>query len=141
MARVTKAILATSPNVVMLPTAAPRKVENNRFAAQREAKAALRQAQPWPGGRRMFPGESHARRTAETVCAMNKTPELFMLSAILSVLDADARERVRRMTSAYTYSDNEAERQGAAAIEAACPLNVGEQCNLSSAFDHVNGSR
>lgn len=43
MARLTKAILAASPNVVQLPTAASRRVNNNRYREQWKAGQAARQ--------------------------------------------------------------------------------------------------
>lgn len=140
MRRATKAIMAASPNVVKLPTAAPRTVLNNRYAEQRQAMAALREAQPWPG-ERLFPGEHEARRMAEVLCAIEQTPALLMVSALLSVLDNDTREKVRKQMASHANSDTLAHRQAAVATEMSFPMTVGERLNLYRAIDYVTGER
>src|SRR5689334_12786579 len=47
--RLTTATLAASPNVVRLPTAAPRRINNTRYRQPRRAAQVERKAQPWPG--------------------------------------------------------------------------------------------
>jgi hypothetical protein len=74
--------------VVKLPTAARRRVDNNRFADQRRAVRALRTAEPWPG-EYLLPGMREERRTAEALAELNRTPELFAILAILTAFPAN----------------------------------------------------
>ncbi len=88
MARATKAALA-SPNVVALPTAAPRQVQQQYNRASRAARGALREACPWPG-QYHHPQQREAMRKADIIRQMPVTPELLLVSMLLQTVPEDA---------------------------------------------------
>lgn len=99
MPRATKAALAAS-NVVALPTAAPRQVNNSRYAAQRQARLALRHEQPWPGEHKW----PHLRRqdVEDRLCAtMERSPELLIVMTMFELMGVDQQQELAAKVASY----------------------------------------
>lgn len=131
MARSTKAALA-APNVVVLPTAAPRQVDNLRYAGQRRAARAARQAEPWPG-EKLFPGQREAIRKAEVLRNIQQTPALLIVTALMGAMDDDTRRRVIEALAPGVAVGRDVSVQAVAAVQAS-RLTIGEQLDLDFAF-------
>lgn len=107
--RVTKAALAAA-NATMLPTAAPRRVNNYRYADQRRASRAAREASPFHA-RYLAPYDREADRLAEEITAIKQTPELLILSAILRTMEAEQATRVLEQLAPGSVAGHEEHRQ------------------------------
>lgn len=92
--RATKAILAISPNVVPLPTAAPRMVDNHRFAAQRKAGRQAKDASPFKA-RYIDPQVRAKMPDAAALLMVERSPELLLAIAIFEALDEPQKRQVR----------------------------------------------
>lgn len=120
-------------NVVRLPTAAPRKVQQPHNKAGREARQALREASPWPG-EYVFPCVRNAMPIAETLLRADRTPALVLATAIVQVLDEDTRLRV--IGALARHGNVEGVREALAVVRAT-ELTVGEMYNLCQAMDYL----
>lgn len=80
-----RAKLSTS-NVLRLPTAAARKVNNHRFAEQRHAALEKHHAEPWPGDRRL---DRQQRQLDDPIQSLRRSPEMFALLCIMTAFPAD----------------------------------------------------
>jgi hypothetical protein len=84
--------------VVKLPTAARRRVDNNRYASQRRAVGIARAAQPWPG-EYVAGFVRDERRAAAAFARLERSPEMFALLAIMTAFPSD------RLDALATASD------------------------------------
>lgn len=135
MARATKAALA-SPNVVMLPTAAPRQVQQNCNRFGRAARAALRKACPWPGEYQHHQ-QREAMRKAEIIQETARTPEMLLVSLLLQTIDDEARRKIAEgLTPSVVFGDRTAVQ--AFAILQCSRMTVGEQLDLQRAQQQLN---
>lgn len=135
MARLTKAILATSPNVVKLPTAASRQVNNNRFAEQRAAKAAVRKVQPWPG-ESLRRGGWQAVEQAKTFDSLEQSPALVLAMMIARALPSEIREKVVSDLAAGASINEDA--KGALSAVKFATMTVGDVCDLDAARAYLD---
>lgn len=92
---------AKLPNVVVLPTAAPRQVNNHRYAAQRQAKRVLRDEDPWPGEHK-WPHQRQ-REAEERLIAEHglRTPELLIVMTMMEMMDVDQHARLADRVQTY----------------------------------------
>lgn len=130
-----RTLLAT--NVVALPGAAPRKVDNYRFADQRRAAGNARKESPFAERYR----HHHAReadRLAADLSAITQTPALLIVSAILRTMDADAARKVMEQLAPGALSNRPAHQQ-ALATAMASRLSTGGQFDLMRALDRLHG--
>lgn len=84
-------------NVVRLPTAAPRKVEQPSGPARR----AYRQANPWPGQYR-----SGFERRCQSLAESLTAAELIALAALVSLPDDQRKAAAANLTRLWFCSDN-----------------------------------
>jgi len=83
---------ASAPsNIVRLPTAAPRKVDNFRYAEQRRAVVEARKDCRWQTN--MTPLEREKRAEAREL-GLERTPALLLAMALLKASDGAARGKV-----------------------------------------------
>lgn len=136
MARTSAAALA-APNVVALPNAAARKVDNYRYADQRRAVLAARKDSPLCANYRA-PWARKADRLAEELAGIEQTPALLIVSAILRTIDADQYMRVLAQLAPGAVSGRKPVMQAIATVKAS-RLNIGEQLDLYRAFDRQRG--
>lgn len=136
MARLTKAHLAAG-NIVALPTAAPRQIDNYRFADQRRAAGAASRASRFKS-RYQHHHQREADRLAKELAQIQQTPELLILSAILRTMDADAVTRVLEKLAPGAVAGSAAHAQAVATVKAS-RLNVGQHMDLMRAFDRLHG--
>ena len=84
-------------NVIHLPTAAPRKVDNHRYAEQRRAGLAAKAVHAhrfhhqWPGDRR---ARAEADRVDGVMVGLQRDPSLFLAMGLLKAADAATRAKV-----------------------------------------------
>ncbi|BBC74403.1 conserved hypothetical protein [Altererythrobacter sp. B11] len=128
---------ALNTNVVRLPTAARRKVQQPCNAAARAARKAFREACPWPG-EYLFPNERAAMKTAEVMRDMTATPELELLTAICSVLSEEQRAKVSESLAVRAIGRGTA--QQALAVFRTTSMTVGERIDLSNAMRRLGGN-
>lgn len=120
-------------NLVILPTAAPRQVDQPGNARARKARAEVRKAQG-----RAFPYKHHqereAERSAQIMLAHGKSPELLLILAILQELDLGARQRIVDRLAKSTDSNS-----GGAAFEFArmTVMNFGQRHDLERALQQL----
>lgn len=136
MARLTKAALAAG-NIVALPTAATRNVDNYRFAEQRRAVMAARQTSPF-ADRYRAPSERTADKLAAEVSTIEQTPALLIVSAMLRALDPAAITKVLEQLAPGADAGRPAHRQAVATVKAST-LDLGEQFDLLRALDRLHG--
>jgi hypothetical protein len=129
--------MPANPNVVRLPTAATRKPDNNRYAAQRKARMALRD-QTADRFHFRFPGQREAMKLAVRLEAITQTPALIAVSAILRCLDDETYVKVLHQLAPGALSQNEAARQAFITAKAS-RLTIGEQLDLLNALDELRG--
>jgi len=79
------ALNALSTNVVRLPTAAPRKVQQRYNRYMREFRA----ANPWPG--------DHQRPESRYASSISQTPELLIAMAVFKCLTDEQKAQARHM--------------------------------------------
>lgn len=138
MARISKAALADG-KIVPLPTAAQRRVDNNRYADQRREALALRSSTPF-AGRYRSSYDREADRLAGTLTDIKQTPELLILSAMLRVMEAETVTKVLEQLAPGAVNKSEPHEQAVATIKAS-RLTVGQQFDLFRAFDRLHGER
>jgi hypothetical protein len=138
MARFSKADLA-SGKVVALPTAAPRQVDNSRFADQRRAALAARKASPFTQRYR-----HHQAREADALAAelatIEQTPALLIVSAMIRTMDPDAVKKVLEQLVPGAVGKSKPHVDAVATVKAS-RLNVGQQFDLLRAFDRLREGR
>lgn len=121
-------------NVVILPTAAPRQVQQPQNRAGRLARQVMREQ---AGGRFnfKFPTMREAERRAAIMRSAGKDPGLILAHAILAEMDRDFRAKVIHRLA--RSSGNETAR---AALEFAQTtlLTLGEHLDLSRAFEELS---
>ena len=88
--RLNSKLIDAAPNVVRLPTAAPRQVQQNCNRAGREARAALRKACPWPG-EHLHPGQRNALRKVAELRRIEQTPALMIVQAMYALMEPEKR--------------------------------------------------
>lgn len=128
---------AAAVNVVALPSAAPRKVNNYQFAGQRRAASEERKDSPFASGYRA-PWEREADRLAQELAGIEQTPALLIVSAILRTMDAHQYARVVEQLAPGAVAGRAPAMQALATIKAS-RLCVGEQLDLFRAFDRMRG--
>ena len=135
MARLPKATLADS-KVVVLPTAAARKIDNYRFAEQRRAALSARKGNPF-ADRYQHHQQREADRLAEDLTAIDQTPALLIVSAILRSMDSEAVTKVLEQLAPGAAAGRPAHCQAVAAVKVS-RLNLGQQFDLMRALDRLN---
>ena len=86
-----------SADLVRLPTAAARPVQQPTGRAARDYRAAFREANPWPGDFAWPVQRAAARRLAErrdVLAGMAQSPELAILLAMLRFMPAERIEAI-----------------------------------------------
>ncbi|MFW2831747.1 hypothetical protein [Sphingomonas sp. ID0503] len=83
-----------SSNLIRLPTAARRQVHNNRYADQRRAALAAREASPWPGEYKMpWQRDEDRRKAAQpSLTHIKRTPALVIAMALYGMASEERRE-------------------------------------------------
>lgn len=127
------ALALKAPNVVCLPTAAPRQVRQPCNKAGRAARQKLREAQPWPG-EYILPSRRAALRTAEKVVdAGSSATGLTIALALADMLDDELRVRLIGKIAA---SGSPAASAAIAMID--CQrITVGERIDLEWALERL----
>ena len=120
------------PNVVRLPTAARRQVQQRRNRYTRAAAAELR-AQ-WPG-EYISPGIREKLPDAAALLCLERTPELLLAVAMLETMDEDRKAQVRAYLEPLKHH-NESARAASALIGL---RTVGDQINLDAAAKLLRG--
>ncbi|TCP36529.1 hypothetical protein [Sphingomonas sp. BK235] len=115
--------------VISLPTAAKRKVKQNRNQAARAAKAGL----PKLEVEYVYPTIREAMRTAATLIKLGPSPERELLTALCFALDDDARARVEAFLALGVAAQRESAIDARAIFKASRP-NVGEKYDLEIAL-------
>lgn len=124
-----------STNVVRLPTAAPRRVQQPCNKAGRAARDALREADPWPR-EYVSPGRRVALQRAEELSSVQQTPALALALAMFAEMDEDARLRV---IGRVAGSGSTAARQAIALVRAET-ATFGEKWDLMWAIERLQGA-
>jgi predicted ABC-type transport system involved in lysophospholipase L1 biosynthesis ATPase subunit len=120
-------------NVVVLPTAPLRQVQQPCNKAGRAARAALRkdQVRHFP---HKFPGTREADRRAAVLVELQQTPAVLLAEAILAELDMETRGRVIARLAKRVLS--QPGRQ-AFVLAVTTTLNFGEQWELMNALERA----
>lgn len=100
MPRATKAMLG-APNVVPLPTAAPRMVDNHRYAGQRRAVRAARQAAPWPGVYKLPFWRERERENRLIADHGQRSPEMLIIMTMFELMPTDQRQALAEKVQSY----------------------------------------
>lgn len=122
-------------NVVRLPTAAHRKVQQKCNRWSRAARKELREAQPWPG-EFIDPRRRLALRKAETLVRVERTPALALALAMFAELDDETRLRVVGQLARGGATE---EVRQAIALTEAVGLTWSEQWDLIWAMERLQG--
>ena len=124
-----------STNVLRLPTAASRKVQQpcNRWG--RAARKELREATPWPG-EYIHHQRRAAMRKAEILISIERTPALVLALAIFAELDQDTRLRVIGQMAKGGASGEVCQ---AIELTSTVGTTFGEQWDLMWAMDRLRG--
>lgn len=130
------ATAAQSTNVVRLPTAPKRKVQQNYNRATRAAKANL----PKFPSEYVFPGIRAAMSTAETLIEMRQalTPEMELLTAICAALDDTARIKVAEVLAPGVVIGRKTAVQAFAVLRST-RMTVSESLDLDNAMRRIGG--
>lgn len=128
---------STLSNIVRLPTAAARKVDNRRFASQRRAAIAASDSGPF-ADRYQTPRHREAVKLASDLMKIKQTPALILVSAILATMDAEAYTKVVGQFASGVASGRPAITQAFAALKAS-RLTSAQQMDLFRVFDRLNG--
>ena len=131
--RLNSKLIDAAPNVVRLPTAAPRQVQQhyNRKAAQ--ARRDLRTKVPWPGTYR-HPQDRAMDALAALLLAIEPTAVTELLRAILATLDDEARTKVATVLAPGVVCGRDSARQ-AFALFRSTKMTVGDEHYLGLALD------
>lgn len=138
MARATKAALAAS-NVFALPCAAPRQINNYRFAEQRRAAVQAYKSSPFLG-RYVHHQAREADRLAAELSTIEQTPALLIASAMLRAMDNETVKRVIEALAPGVVAGSKPHTQAVATIKTS-RLCIGEQSNLLRAIDRLREGR
>lgn len=111
--RATKAILAACPNVVPLPTAAPRRIENSRWKEQRQASGSARAVSPFKD-RYIAPQVRAKLPDAAALLLLDRSAELLLAIAIFEALEEPQKKRVRSQCEMLKFTGPSA--RGAAVV-------------------------
>lgn len=103
MQRLSKAALAASPNVVRLPTASSRMVDNYRFKEQREAGRRAKNASPFKT-RYIDPQVRAKLPDAAALLLVERTPELLLLLAIFESLSMAQQLQIRAQCDLFKHT-------------------------------------
>jgi hypothetical protein len=114
MPRATKAALA-SPNVVRLPTAAPRKVSNVRYAEQRKAVRVAREREPWPGEHK-WPFQRAQEAEEAVLGTAKRTPELLIVMTMLELMEPEQKAKIAERVATFAAALNDDPSAAAALI-------------------------
>ena len=126
---------SAASNVVALPTAAPRKVNNYRYAEQRRAVMEAREESPFADVYQPHYDRAADRLAAE-VSAIEQTPALLIVSAMLRALDPAAVTKVLEQLAPGAVAGRPAHCQAVATVKAST-LNLGQQFDLLRALDRL----
>lgn len=135
MVRLSKTALADG-KVIALPTAAARKVDNYRFAEQRRAALSARKGNPF-ADRYQHHQEREADQLAADFAAIQQTPALLIVSAILRSMDSEAVTKVLEQLAPGAVAGRPAHCQAVTAVKVN-RLNLGQQFDLLRALDRLN---
>jgi hypothetical protein len=93
-------------NVVRLPTAAPRKVDNGRWAEQRRAVIAARKGNPWNAETEFdVIRTAETKRRSEAMGTLQRDPALLLVMALIQAADAKTRDRVYSIAFQAAFRD------------------------------------
>ena len=123
----------TPSNVVILPTAAARQVQQPWNKQTRDQKRSLQDANPWPG-EYFRPGEREAIQKAKLVRSVRQTPALRIVFAVLEAMDLETRQKVVARLAIDARHGSVESLQALAISECAC-LSGGEQLDMCFAFE------
>ncbi|WP_419825152.1 hypothetical protein [Sphingomonas sp.] len=132
---ITGAPARTPTNIVRLPTAARRKVDNARFAEQRRSAIAARQSGEWPG-KYLHPHDRRMDEQAKLLLSIEDTVATRLLQAILAALDDGARQKVAAALAPAVIGERPAALQAFALFKTSKPT-VGEAHYLGLALDRL----
>ena len=127
--------MESASNVVRLPTAPRRQVQQRWNRWTREAARELRDQ--WPGEyipphvRKMLP-------LAARVAEMRLTPELRLALNIFEALDGGAQAKVRIQTKLSALKGSQESQIADAALEC-FGMCIGDQTSLAAALNHLTG--
>ena len=123
-------------SVVRLPTAAPRKVNNGRFAEQRKASRALKD-QTAHRFNHIFPTIRAQLPAAKAIKSMAQTTELLLIEELFSYLGRDAIEAIAARLAARreAYPDCQHTEAAHSFVSAKAPKTFGDQVSLFAALD------
>ena len=119
-------------NVVILPTAAQRQVQQRWNKETRAAKRALQEAHPWPG-EHLFPGQREAIRRAKVIRSVERSAALRIAVAALGALDDASRAKAMSWLAVESLSGTTEAKQ-ALEIARCAAMTVGEHYDLDFAL-------
>ncbi len=124
--------------VVKLPTAARRKVQQRWNKQTRAARTAL----PQFPGEFIFPGERRMMPIAETFVRLRTgvTLETELLTAICWALDDDARAKAVGALATGAAGDRQTALDAMHILSATGPMTVREQVSFTNAIDRLVGN-
>lgn len=131
---------SVASNVVRLPTAAPRKVDNNRYSAQRAPKIALRKETAHRFNYQ-HPGTRAAADDAATYLETNLTPALLIVAAMFKHMPPEAQEEVMRSVDLYTLRGSKAHAQAMLAMKMSRPMTVGACMDFANALSAISSRK
>lgn len=126
---------AAPSNVVVLPSAAPRQVANNRFAEQRRASMAARKVSPF-AGRYKHHQEREADQLAADLSGIEQSPALLIVSAMIRSMEADAVRKLLEQIAPGAVGGSKVHQEAVATVQAS-RLNLGQQFDLMRALDRL----
>jgi hypothetical protein len=126
--------VASTTNVVRLPTAAPRKVSQHHNRNTRALKLSL----PQFPGKYISPGVRAMLPVASALEDLRHTPELELLIAMCTALGDDARFRIEVFLREQILVGNRAASQALAGLRKA-HMSIRESYDLWNAMDHLEG--
>lgn len=125
-----------APNVVCLPTAAPRQVQQHYNRAASAARRAAREQQGVKFPHRC-PVDRVADKRAAVLVDVKPTPALILVQAILAELDQETRLKIIGQLAAHGAQSTPSRQ--AFEIASATMLNFGDQWALFNALDRTRG--
>lgn len=123
-------------NVVKLPAAAPRKVQQYYNRAARAGKADL----PRHPAEFLYPSQRRALNTAAHLMELGQslTPEMELLTAICHALDAETRDRIVEALTPGVVAGRRTAAQALAVVQST-RMTVGETVDLDYAMRRLGG--
>jgi hypothetical protein len=125
------------PKVVILPTAAPKQVQQQSNRASREARCKLRSEQPWPG-EHLHPGQRQAIENAKAMAETQQTPELVLAMAMFAALDPEGRAKVDEQLALAVLTGCVAARRAQAKVSI---RTIGDRIDSDFAFRYLEGDQ